>query len=1234
MAYPGASTFPGATTFPGISEPVVPAPVVVDGFDIRLRLYSSGGVKGKVLSTLDIDVSGVRNDFPTLRFSTTEKVAGFLPPPFVVAVEYTTGGAWIEPRNGRFWVEKDDLDTVKHAGEVKFTAQGIFAHFLNRTQVSNNSGIILENRRQFENSSAGAVFAPIFDDAKNAGHFPALSRDFTTTHDSFGTPWPAADKANLEYTIGTPLKSVLEALGSGGMCEWWAEGSVLRMAVVGTGTDRTSGSGVVRLGKGMDSAQVNVRTDSTKMFNLLTVIMEDGGYAYLANPGVASEWGALRETVSIRGASDQASAQRLAQPILQDGQASHRQIDIAYPAARARHLPWVHFNVADRVQAKLRGGWENLRVVDLGVNKDNSGVVSVTTVLSHRFRTLEARLAGRVSAGSAGGVVPAGTAPIPPSELVIMPPKAPTGLVVVSNVGWFQSDGTARSTVKVSWNPVTQTTDDANVDISAYEVWVAVNGGTPQRVRTVASTAAELELAPGVPVAITVRALSGPRVSQFSSALNVTPAVPLTVFDPPTAPSMSVKLGVVSATWDGQLTTGTPPSGFDYVYAEWATTSGGSYARFGGQLFGAGSVQLLGRPLASTVWVRFRVVSTVGVVSAPSTAASIVVVGVTGPDIEANSVTANTIAAGAIEAQHLTVGTRPAQGEAAQRVPYPLTDSVYWAKVVDGTIDLDPAITPLRVTATTSGVTLTPVTGGSSSLEITQRHPVPLSRKLHLTMLQSGTSVRINVRWMTSAGATVSTTTGLGGEVEAPTTAASYAVFLSAAANLTESTVVDAKVFEVIGGGPTSGAYTEISPRGFRSVSDAGASMVDLTANAPNFLSLQKSNGVGYVPVTTFDNDGGGVLQSLSVNNDINVRGNDLLGDYTTVLRNGVPDVGPIISRVSRGSVLGGFYSSLSIGQTYVDDYLSVASAQFTTDAGRRYMFSVDDTSYIFHNGAGGVVFAEVLISNSPINVNATTGYQVISSIAISPGFAQAKPFAMSRSMYSDTGVGSGAFRAAGTYLLLRFRLTATASMFYSNGAGSNALPSTISVVDIGPDFGMNVDYSDVKGSGLMTPPAQYNTVRTLATWSATYRNNGANRVVGSGQYDNSDYLYQGTKSDGPQGSWFGFPALGLSGKTITSAKLLLKNLSANDTTGITARLGTHGATTAPSTISGLGANPWTVTFGRAESKWVLLSSSLFAGLATGTIRGFTLGVHDGPFGYWQGGSSDPARPVLEVTYK
>ena len=1196
-------------------------------FDIRLRRYTPAGVRGKVISALSIDMDDVRGDSPKLGFSVSERVAGSLPVPFVVALEYSNGGPWFEPRNARFVVVKDSVDPKDPARVVNFTGIGVFGFFLNNTQVSWVPGVT-DNKRKFDSASAGAILAPMFDEAKNAGWGPGLSRGFSAGSDTFGQSWPAADRTSQEFQIGTPVVRVLEKLASGGLCEWWGEGNTLRLAIAGTGTDRTSGAGVVRLGPG--ATKIPVSSDFTKVFNHLTVAAENGGFAYLANPGVAGEWGTLRQTVSIQGAVDEATALRLAQPTLVDGRATHRQIGLTYPAAKAKYLPWVHYDVGDRVQAKVRAGWENLRVVELVVQK-RDGVVTVSTVLSHRFRSLISRLAGSQGASSVGGATSSVGAPLPPEALPIAPPKAPTGLHVVSNEGWFTSDGTARSTVKVEWDQVTQSIDDSNVDVSAYEVWVAVDGGEPHRVTTVGTPAVSLELAPGVPVKITVKALSGPRESFFSTPLSVTPAVPLDVLPTPVLPELSVKLGVVSARWGGRLDGAAPPAGFSHVYAEWSADEGGVFAPFGAHLFRAGAVQLLGRPLGTTVWVRFRAVSTVGVVSAPSTPASIVVVGIEGPDIEANSVMANNIMAGAVESQHLTVGTKPAQGEAMQRVPAPLTDSVYWGKVVDGSVDLGSAITPTGVAESTTGVVFTP-TGEAAALGVTAVHPVPASRKLHLSLLQSGVSVEPHVRWYAD-DVVVGASVGLG-EIDAPDDATTYLVYLEAPASTTVSTVVDCRVFEVIGSGPGGEAYVEISPRGFRSVSDGGASMVDLTANAPNFLSLQKWNGIGFDPVTTFDDRGGGLLQNLSLNNDVTVRGHELLGDYTTVLRNGIPDDGPIVSRVSRGAVLGGFYSSLNIGQTYVNDYLSIASAQFMTDEGRRYQFSVDDTSYIFHNGAGGLVFAEVLISDNPLSVNATTGYQVVSSVSIGPGQYAFHPFGMSRAMYSATGVGSGAFRSAGTYLMLRFRLEATASMHYTNSGGANALPSTISIVDIGPDFGMNVDYSDVKaGSGAMAPPPQYRTRRVQASWSASYRDNGSTMVTGSGQYDNASYLYQGTK-DTPMGARFGFAALGLGSNTVIGARLYMRNLHTDDPAGVTALLGTHGSATAPATVSGLGANVAQVPFRRGEGKWIPLGAWAYSGLQSGTIRGFTVGVDSGPFGSWQGGVSNSERPILEITYR
>lgn len=227
-------------------------------------------------------------------------------------------------------------------------------------------------------------------------------------------------------------------------------------------------------------------------------------------------------------------------------------------------------------------------------------------------------------------------------------PRPVAGLALVSNTGTFQPDGTALAAVSVEWEPVTLSVDDEAVTVDEYEVMV---GLTPIRV---VGTSASFTAPTGAVQVVTVRALSNLGIwGDPSAPLSVTGAEPPAGMVAPTPPILLTGLAQVAARWDGELVTGTPPAGFGFVYMETASDAEGPWSPIGTPLTGAGGANIKAT-VGETVWVRLRSSDTLGRAGGVSASASIVVEGVTGPDIEANAVRANHVEAGSIGVNHVT----------------------------------------------------------------------------------------------------------------------------------------------------------------------------------------------------------------------------------------------------------------------------------------------------------------------------------------------------------------------------------------------------------------------------------------------------------------------------------------------------------------------------------------------------------------------------------------------------
>ena len=115
-------------------------------------------------------------------------------------------------------------------------------------------------------------------------------------------------------------------------------------------------------------------------------------------------------------------------------------------------------------------------------------------------------------------------------------PLPPGGLRLVSNSGVWRKGGVPVSIVNVAWNPVTLGTRDEPVDILTYQVWVREPSTDGSAAMSTKATTATIELQPGIPKVITVRAQSSRSVwSDMSFELDVDPAFPPSVV--PKAPT-------------------------------------------------------------------------------------------------------------------------------------------------------------------------------------------------------------------------------------------------------------------------------------------------------------------------------------------------------------------------------------------------------------------------------------------------------------------------------------------------------------------------------------------------------------------------------------------------------------------------------------------------------------------------------------------------------------------------
>jgi hypothetical protein len=277
---------------------------------------------------------------------------------------------------------------------------------------------------------------------------------------------------------------------------------------------------------------------------------------------------------------------------------------------------------------------------------------------------------GGPGAGGGGGTNPL---PVPQPDPTNQEPDVPTGLVVTST-GYFNPAGEPKARAKVEFDPVFEDVDGETMAMARYSIY-ARPSSSPEDLSLTNSVRHPLNATPGNKLVGYINNLDsgeqyffavaavglGGRIGEYSSEVASTMAWPTTGMPKPSLPVLSSRLSTVKVEWDGDDSAGQPmPARFDSIQVEMSLSSSGPFTRIG-EIFEPGSAVIvtgedsqLSWGIGDVLYFRFTAYDKAGNDSTTvSDVANILVVGVEGPDIEANSITANHITAGSITADKI-----------------------------------------------------------------------------------------------------------------------------------------------------------------------------------------------------------------------------------------------------------------------------------------------------------------------------------------------------------------------------------------------------------------------------------------------------------------------------------------------------------------------------------------------------------------------------------------------------
>jgi hypothetical protein len=529
--------------------------------------------------------------------------------------------------------------------------------------------------------TVGNILLTLLQEAKDRGVRFAKNWTpmFSHTHDSAGVPW--ASSISISFSLSTNYEEVFTALEEAA-CDIYLDAETLQLYVwAKRGADRSlegpasanDNPIVLNVGHNLITADEKGQAD---IVNSLLLRTADGWERVQSeDTDSIAKYGVLEGQVSTEMSSKAASdlvAKVFEKKALPEKTATFEMIPVP------NMVPLEDFEEGDWVSApgetrKL----EKRRIMSVSVTENKIGdptyAVEFDNIFGSRTDDLMSMIskAAGMSALSGGfaGTSPTPSTPTqggPPQLPVAASPLAPAGLEATSTGRWTEN-GTAVSDVKLTWLPVISNVNNLPVtDIYAYEVWGRKGSDEFARLTTVENTISNVIIRPGEAWEYRVRAVSRTGgYGNFSVVKSVTGANPSQPLPKPSTPTLVSKLGAVGIFWDGQLGGSAAPTRYKHMEVQRATSSSGPWTLVTSLVTGSATDST--GTAGTTYWYRLVPIDYVGVAGAPSSAASITVVGVATDDIDA-------AIKDAIDEANATADSALASADGKNRITYSSAD--------------------------------------------------------------------------------------------------------------------------------------------------------------------------------------------------------------------------------------------------------------------------------------------------------------------------------------------------------------------------------------------------------------------------------------------------------------------------------------------------------------------------------------------------------------------------------
>ena len=579
----------------------VPGTAGVGQFDVRARLVKFTGTEWSARQQIPantVQIVAPLSATATCSINLSKLNAVDFTDYSIVDIDVFNGTDWVFT-NHRFVLSRSDDDGVDATQVGSYTGTEFIDYQLARAYVPIDyfwDG----TPNHAAPTTPGEMMRYAIVDAKSRGWGPRIEIDFDGAKTSLGEPW-INTATSRTFSKGTPLSQMLSGLVDDGLIEYRTEyrndKAWLILLNPGTGSDYSADGAdpVVNLKLAQLSRAPRRATMEHQLTSVTVAGDESSQVTRTKVPFDANVFGRQEGWVSASGLKTADSLNVVGDNALRDNSSPSSERTFEYPAqgAASQFYPFAVFRPGDWLLIPDGANLVKDRIGQITINKTADNALTLTVLTGNRILSGVAGLAKRQAAQTGGSVNGGnGSTPTP------LDSRIPSGPIIntVTSVGYWDSDGAAKSAVTLTWNAVSVALSGAAIPVDIYEVWWRPSGiDAPWALRgstnALTITLNGWDVLAAIDLRLRARSTAGIFGEFSDDQPPYTTLAPAVNLNGPVITNLYTNgVGAIFIVWAGILGTDPYPKRMAYVTAEISTNGGTSYVSAGTPIMAAGTI--------------------------------------------------------------------------------------------------------------------------------------------------------------------------------------------------------------------------------------------------------------------------------------------------------------------------------------------------------------------------------------------------------------------------------------------------------------------------------------------------------------------------------------------------------------------------------------------------------------------------------------------------------------------